>query len=187
MEKMLRQFVDTVRLREHVDALRYKRDRREHWESVRDIRIRLHDAIKDYVEKAEVLQKLTGLALTDDGPLVGVKLHRDGAPVFTVQAVREARRLQDDGRALNQVFITLLQKEELDQDGQRHVIRCGSTLVFDLDTARVTCVIRKGLRDMERLKRTIRFNEERAASTSLAATYFGQNREPFAALHSSGA
>jgi hypothetical protein len=186
MEMWLREFVQTVRLREHVDALRYKRDRREHWQAVRAIRIKLHGAIKSYVEKAEVLQQLTGLALTDNGQIEGVRLHR-GAPVFQVQAVREARRLQDDGRLLNQVFITLLQKREVEHEGQSLTIRCGSTLVFDLDTERVTCVIRKGLRDMERVKRTIKFKEGGAAGASLAATYFGQSREPFAALHSSGA
>ena len=51
----------------------------------------------------------------------------------------------------------------------------------------MTCVIRKGLHDLERLKRTIEFKEGGPRSASLAATYFGQSREPFAALHSSGA
>ena len=55
--------------------------------------------------------------------------------MFQVQAVREARRLQDDGRALNQVFITLLQKREVEHEGQPLTIRCGSTLVLDLDRA----------------------------------------------------
>ena len=187
MGPVLEDFVRTVHLREHVDALRYERDRFAHWRAGRDIRKKLHAVISDYLPKAKVLERLTGLALTDGRIPEGVKLHRDGAPVFSVQAVREARRLQNDARALNQVFITLLQKQELDYEGQQLTIRLGSTLVFDLDAARVTCVIRKGLSDRERLQRTIRFNQGDASSAPLAATYFGQSREPFAALHASGA
>jgi hypothetical protein len=117
----------------------------------------------------------------------GVKVKPSGAPVFAVQAVREARRVQEDGRALNQVFVTLLQKETLLHDGREHTVRCGSTIVLDLDEARVTCVIRKGLRDTERLERTIAFKEGSAGMASLAATYFGEQNEPFASLHAVGA
>ena len=63
---------------------------------------------------------------------------------------------------LNQVFVTILQKETLEHEGQMHTIRCGSTLVIDLDEARVTYVIGKGLHDSERLQRTIAFKEGRA-------------------------
>ena len=51
---------------------------------------------------------------------------------------------------LNQVFITLLQTETMQRNGQTHSIRCGSVLVIDLDDERVTYVIRKGLHDQER-------------------------------------
>ena len=40
--------------------------------------------------KADLLQRLTGLALTTFDVPEGVKVHRDGAPVFTVKAFREA-------------------------------------------------------------------------------------------------
>jgi hypothetical protein len=51
----------------------------------------------------------------------------------------------------------------------------------------VTYVIRKGLHDQERLLRTIEFEESRSLTASLGSTYFVGIREPFAALHSSGA
>jgi hypothetical protein len=107
--------------------------------------------------------------------------------VFSVRALREARRQKEDGRALNQVFITILQKETVEHGGQAHTIRCGSTLVIDLDEARVTYVVRKGLHDQKRLLRTISFRESQADSALLAATYFGEGNEPFAALHHAGA
>jgi hypothetical protein len=187
MEQLLERFIEAIQLRQHIDELRYERDRRRLWKTTRGIRVKLHQAIRAYVEKAELIERITGLALTPFDTPEGVKVKQDGDPVFSVQAVREARRVQEDGRSLNQVFITLLQKQTLLHDGNEHTIRCGSTIVLDLDDLRVTCVIRKGLRDVERLKRTVDFKEGGAGSASLAATYFGDRNEPFAALHSEGA
>ena len=187
MQRVLKQFITTIDLRGHIDQLRYEHDRFRLWKATRRIRADLHSRIRDYVSKAELIEQITGLALRPYDTPEGVRVRRDGEPVFSVQAVREARRVQEDGRALNQVFVTLLQKETLEHDGQAHTIRCGSTMVLDLDEARVTCVIRKGLRDRERLERTIAFKEGGAGSASLAATYFGERNEPFAALHSAGA
>ena len=187
MEGMLRYFIEKIRLREQVDHLRYLRTRRDVWDTTRRIKVELHHAIRTQVVKAEVLQRLTGLALVGYQAPPGVRVHRDGRPVFSVKAIREARRQRGDGRVLNQVFITLLQKETVELEGQRHTIRCGSVLVFDLDEQRVTYVIRKGLHDQERLLRTIEFQESQALSASLGVTYFGPSSEPFASLHHTGA
>lgn len=184
---MLRKFIEDIRLRSYIDALRYKKDRWGIWAETKRIRAELHDAIPNAVRAADALQHLTGLALSDDFPVPeGVKVRRDGAPVFSVQAMREARRVREDGRPLNQVFITLLQTETLEYEEKVQTVRCGSTLVLDLDEPRVTYVVRKGLRDIKRLKRTIEFQEKLADQTALAGTYFGMDEEPFAALHVAG-
>ena len=187
MDAMLEKFIESIELRRQVDRLRYKRTRREIWEETRSIREDLHTAIRLYVEKALLLQRVTGLALAPYDVPNGVKVRRDGQPVFTVKAFREARRQQGNGRALNQVFITLLQTERVEHEGQLHSIRSGSTLVIDLDKMRITYAIGKGLHDTERIKRTIAFKEGAAGLASLAATYFGESNEPFAALHRAGA
>jgi hypothetical protein len=187
MVSMLKRFVEDIQLRTHVDKLRYKRGRQAIWDATRQIRRDLHGAIKNALEKAVILERLTGLALTDFQTPEGVRLDRQGLPSFSVRALREARRQRGDGRVLNQVFITIMQTETMDHLGQKHTIRCGSTLVLDLDEARVTYVIRKGLHDKERLARTIAFKEGQTSSASLAATYFGASGEPFAALHHLGA
>jgi hypothetical protein len=187
MEQQLAEFIDAIDLRGRIDELRYQRDRFALWKTTRRIRTELHKRIASYVQKAKLMHRITGLALTPSDIAPGVKIRRDGAPVFAVQAVREARRMQEDGRVLNQVFITLLQTETIEHQGREYTVRCGSTMVLDLDAARVTCVIRKGLRDRERLERTIAFKEGGAGPASLAATYFGERKEPFAALHSVGA
>jgi len=70
-------------------------------------------------------------------------------------------------------------------DDQEISMRCGSTVVLDLDDLEITCVIRKGLYDTERMRRTAEFST--LAEAGLARTYFGETREPFAALHHQGA
>lgn len=186
METILKHFIKDIQLREQIDKLRYTQDRRAIWQKTRDIRRDLHDFIRNVAAKAELLQKLTGLALTDYQPPEGVRV-RGGLPVFQVHALREARRQQEDGRALNQVFMTILQKQVLEHQGHEYEIRCGSTLVLDLDEMRVTYVIRKGLSDEARLLRTIAFKESQASRESLSMTYFKTQGEPFAALHKLGA
>ncbi len=185
---MLRRFIEDIDLRKYIDQLRYKQERKDIWAETKTIRAELHDAIPNAVKALDTLQRVTGLALSDDFPLAeGVKLRRDGQPIFAVQAMREARRVREDGRALNQVFMTLLQTERFEYEGRVHTVRCGSTLVFDLDDARITYVVRKGLRDLNRLKRTLEFQEKTADLAALSATYFGEDKEPFAALHFAGA
>ena len=187
MEAMLKQFIENIRLRDHVDKLRYKETGGPSGRRPAQMRIELHGAIRgrggEDGDPAAPDRSGPGRVPTPEG----VRVHRDGRPVFAVNALREARRQQEDGRVLNQVFVTILQKETVEHQGQMHTIRCGSTVVLDLDEARVTYVITKGLHDRERLLRTIEFEESQAARASLAATYFGDGREPFAALHSVGA
>lgn len=186
-ERRLRLFIEQIGLRQQVDKLRYLRSREEIWQKTRLIRADLHSAIEQQVIKAEILQRLTGLALAEYQAPAGVSVRRDGVPVFSVQAIREARRERGDGRPLNQVFITLLQKETIEHEGQAHTVRCGSVLVLDLEEQRVTYVIRKGLHDQDRLLRTIAFRENQLLSGSLGATYHVGLNEPFAALHRTGA
>jgi hypothetical protein len=185
VQRQLQYFIRSIDLRAHIDKLRYLRNRKDIWSATRQIRLDLHQAIKREVQAAEALQRMAGLALAKAPE--GVKVRREGVPKFSVRALREARRQREDGRALNQAFVTLLQKVTVEDEGQLHPIRCGSTFVIDLDEARVTYVIRKSLHDRERIARTIAFKEGEAGAASLGATYFGAAREPFAALHNLGA
>lgn len=187
METLLKEFIDGIGLRERVDEIRHLRSRRDIWLETSKVRAMLHDQIQNRVVKAHQLERLTGLALTDGQVAQGVRTV-SGDPVFSVRTLREARRQKEDGRPLNQVFVTLLQtKKVLDEYGAEHKIRCGSMIVIDLDEARVVYVIRKGLGDEERINRIIQFRQNRAATAPLAATYFGAGNEPFAALHHAGA
>jgi hypothetical protein len=174
-------------LRGCVDALRHQKGREDIWNTSRDIRKDVHDTISRYVDKASAMQKLTGLALQGFRPTLGVKLAQDGRPRFEVHAFREARRQREDGRVLNQAFITLLQRRRVEFEGKKLSFHCGCPLVLDLEESRVSYVIRKGLHDIQRMRRTRKFLEEGAGLTSLASTYFGRQDEPFATLHRQGA
>lgn len=187
MKDILQEFIQRSGLRAHIDKVRYTQDRRDIWQKTRDIRRELHEFIKGVAPKAELFQKLTGLALTGYQAPEGVRVRSDGSPVFQVHALREARRQQEDGRALNQVFMTILQNQVLEHEGQEYTIRCGSTLVLDLDEMQVTYVIRKGLSGQERRWRTNATMESQSSSESLSMTYFETQSEPFAALHKVGA
>ena len=183
MERMLEHLIK----REQIDELRYLQTRKGIWKKTRELRQRIHVEIKQAVDKQVLLQKLTGLVLEAYDVPPGIKVKRDGAPVFSVYSLREARRERDDGVVLNQVFITLLQKLTVEGEGGPQVIRCGSTLVADLNKNKITYAIAKRIDDTERIKEIVKFKERQADVTSLAETYFGANPEPFAALHLTGA
>ena len=185
-DDILRLFIESINLRRHVERLRYKRTRSEIWQETRSIRAGLHTAIQSHVTKTDVLQRMTGLALTPSAVPANIRVRPDGKPVFGVTAFRESRRQRSNGRPLNQVFITLLQTERVEFEGELHRIRSGSTLVIDLDEPRIVYVIGKGLGNLARIERTIAFKNG-AGESSLAATYFGESNEPFAALHRVGA
>jgi hypothetical protein len=176
-------------LRGYVDQLRHEKERLQIWHKLNQIRTNIHTTVSQYVEKAAAMQTLTGLALSKYKPPTGVRLNREGTPRFEVHAFREARREREDGRVLNQAFVTILQRQEVTLAGEseKFSMRCGSTLVLDLDESKVSYVIRKGLNDVERMKRTKAFMDEQDDVRPLAATYFGLQDEPFASLHRHGA
>jgi hypothetical protein len=176
-------FLQEIRLREMVDRLRYLKTRREIWDAMRKIRKDIHGTISREITKAGVLQHLTGLALTQHPNGRGVGVRRDGVPKFKVHAFREARRIREDGRILNQVFVTILQKERVEIDSEVVWMRCGSTLVVDLDEMTISYAIRKSLGDRSRQMRTQKFMSSGQAAAALANTYLGDSDEVFAALH----
>ena len=160
----LARFLEAIELRQQVDTLRYCQDRKSIWDRTRQMRLYLHGRLSKQGEETE---RITGLELS--------------AP-FQVSSFREARRARDNGRVLNQVFVTLQQNVRFnDQD-----VPCGCTLVVDLDEPKVTYVIRKD-RSRARLERVAQHRFERPTALSLAGTYLSAVSEPFAALHGAGA
>jgi len=187
MENKIKEFIEEIGLRDNVDRLRHLQTRYDIWSETRAIRKELHSRIKTHEIKAQVLQEITGLFLDPNEPDEdAITDENSPGPTFSVQSIRESRRERGDGRVLNQVFITLLQKETRRIDKRDHMVRCGSVLVVDLDEQRVSYVISKARGDDQRFNDVVKFRESRSTDT-LHATYFGAQNEPFAALHSMGA
>jgi len=166
-----------------VDKMRHLKTRRDLWERTQEIQFNIHGTIKAHFDKAQALKELTGLELHRWGRNAGVRVDVGGDPTFEVHAVREARREREDGRVLNQAFVTILQNQRLIFDGEKFSFRCGCTLVLDLDRGEVSYAIRKGLSDTERIERTREYKKQTESKSALAATYFGSSGEIFAALH----
>jgi hypothetical protein len=181
-ERILSPLFDS--LREFVDKLRYVRSRQEIWRTTKSFQAGVHEVIRQHVEKAEVLERITGLALTSLQVPEGVRVRESGSPVFEVHSFRTAQRQRMDGRVLNQVFITLMQKRAVETEaGKPLILRGGCTLVLDLCDRRIVYSIRKSLNSQNRVRRQIEF-QTGAALQSLGATYFGATAaEPLAALH----
>jgi hypothetical protein len=171
-------------LRQFVDQLRYMRKRDEIWSTTKNFQAEAHTVIRQHVEKAKVLERVTGLALTTFQVPQGIKVRESGNPVFEVHSFRTAQRQRMDGRVLNQVFISLMQKRDVEtEEGNPIILRGGCTLVLDLDERRIVYSIRKSLDSQNRVRRQIEF-QTGAALQSLGATYFGSAAaEPLAALH----
>lgn len=150
------------------------------------IREGIHEQIRGNLPKAFALQKITGLALgskADKKTLPeGVRLNPDGRPRFEVRSFHESRREGEDGRMLNQVFVTMIQKRKIKSGDQEMTIHCGSTLVIDVDEQKIVYAIRKGLNSDDRIEREADFRMRLAGST-LGETYLSGGDELLASLH----
>lgn len=156
------------------------------WLVSKDARAAINVVIKNSSSKSNVLERLTGLALRKSDATralpKGVKVNLTGKPSFEVRGFHESRRQGEGGRILNQVFVTLLQTQTVEVDGDSFELRNGATLVADLDEQRITYAIRKGINSEDRIARTTDFLA-RFAGSSLSATYLRGDDELLAALH----
>ncbi len=175
-------FLDGIGLRQRIDSLRYIHDRAQLHSGYRNLRADIHDAILDSIQTQDDLQRLTGIYFTDEERAPGIRYRKDGSPLFSVGALHEARRLCDDGRILNQVFMTLLQKRTVETGDGPVEVRCGSTLVIDLDDLTINYAIRKAANDTAWLDTVARHRAEGDAAQSLRV--YARGREvSLAALH----
>ena len=179
-------FIENIGLREHVDRLRYEGPPRHLGGDAADPHRPARRHLGVGVESGDPAAADRPGARRVPGARGGAGAPRRPAGVLR-QALREARRQQEDGRALNQVFVTILQKETVEHEGQtaHHPLR-----------QHAGARSRRGARHLRDQQgparpraplRTIAFKEGQADRASLAATYFGDSGEPFAALHMIGA
>jgi hypothetical protein len=179
------------RIADHIDKIRRIPPgpdgyREKLWEASKSARAAINVMLKQSTSKSNVLERLTGLALrrADATRALpdGVKLNSEGNPSFEVRGFHESRRHGEGGRVLNQVFVTLIQKQTVEIDGEIFELRNGATLVADMDEQKFTYAIRKGINSEDRIARTADFLA-RFSGSSLSATYLRGDDELLAALH----
>jgi hypothetical protein len=165
--------------------------RRAAFEASRKNCIAVHDwLLSGSVGPVEARQM--GLALGEDAPATigrGKRGPGKDRPLVEVHSVRPARRVGPDGQQLTDLVIEITQKrvEPLDPGNPELgslTFRGGSTLLIDLETARVRYCVAKSIASADRLAQQRRL-QGFPSEQSLHATYFGESGggEPFAALH----
>ena len=147
-------------LREYVQAtFGVRRNRREVYESERNIRAKLHEVIRQHpIELMDQFEETTGLVLQPERVPAGLKIREGGVPVFEVHAARPARRAGPDGDSVHQMVLTMTQRRRvpIDPSGPANIdnefwFRGGCTVILDLDTLELQYAIRKRITSEARL------------------------------------
>lgn len=161
--------------------------RKRRWDAMREQRASLHGFFQDkfWDENGDrELQRLTGLDFS-------ITKRQSSVVRFEVHSISPVQQQKPDGRVMNQVVFSILQKRPLNTDERDGpMIWGGCTVIVDLDEesrGALRYLIRKPLYDQEdadgRITKARQFFKTQA-NTSLAATYGVQNEdEPFAMLH----
>ena len=162
------------------------------------------------VQLKETGEKSLGLVLSPRGDMQSI-VQSDGQPRLEVNSVRPAYRVGENGRTVADLVVEINQQRYgyLDRKRQQRVdkgelkprdpdfiFRGGTTLLIDLETARVRYVIYKRVGSNSRLEAQRSYLADESPDHSLRATYFGDSRlriyqegkenvEPFALLHRS--
>jgi hypothetical protein len=196
-----------AKLRAYAGTSLYVKDRAEAYEKAREIQMWMHGffrkALTDANDESQRhrFEELTGLILTPNCEVEGLRDDRTGVPFFEVHAVRPALRVSPDGRILKQVIITITQRRPVavnpaEPEGRKFTFRGGSTLILDLDTLNVRYAVTKSIVSTRRLARTRQYHQDKLEKDlSLRATYFSVPSseqdaiavpaEPFCLLHGS--
>jgi hypothetical protein len=179
------------KIADHIDKIRRippdtPSYREELWKRSAAGRRALNKMLTNGSTKTKVLERLTGLVLqradANRAMPKGVKINSEGNPSFEVRGFHESRRHGEQGKVLNQVFVTLIQTQSVEIDGEVFELRNGATLVADFDEQKFTYAIRKGINSDDRIARTADFLG-RFSGSSLSATYLRGDDELLAALH----
>lgn len=184
LKRNLASLLKKANIRRHAERLRACKTRYEIWKASDAICLDIYNKLIGLTGKdLELAQSVTKLKFRE------LREASDEVYSAMVYSFREARRLRDDGRILNQVFITILQTQQVavpaddaakdNTEAEKMPLRCGATLVVDLDEMCISYAIHKGPGDPTRIQRSRRA----AKATGMASPYFEQSSETFAALH----
>lgn len=181
----------------------YMRDRETIFDKLRDARRMVHQYLHSTLSQPNEsaaranFEEITGLNMTPNSGLPGLRYKASGHPSFEVSAVQPTLRVTPDRRLLKLLVISVTQRlvnmpvDPEDPSQGSFDFRGGSTLVFDLEgeTPALRYAITRPISDTARLERVQAHRRRRnEASLSLRETYFSdstgeRNTEPFCLLH----
>ncbi|GAB3912596.1 gluzincin family metallopeptidase [Mucilaginibacter boryungensis] len=149
----------------------------------------LHQRITTKFDGSAEFEKLTGLVFTDGWQALGIKTskaHGFEAPSFSIDSLKLANRVGPDGKIINQIVLTMIQRSVVrfsfknpdDWDSVTFAgvdpqpaapfpehcfeFRGSCTLIFDLDTLKLKYVISKPLIDLSQMAHGVKaLNEDR--------------------------
>jgi hypothetical protein len=182
----------------------FVRDRGKVFETLRAARARAHELIAAATapdknsEQRQRFAEVTGLNMTPNAEIAGLKKKATGMPSFEVHSVLPALRVSPGGAIIKQLIITLTQRlvdtqvDPDDKNAGQFDFRGGSTLIFDLDgeAPALRYAITRPILDEARLQQVRAYkSRQRDSGTSLRQLYMGHTgiadaQEPFCMLHS---
>ena len=171
-------------------SFRWYGSRFESWKATQIVKAKFHEILKSEVEYEREFEARTGLAMSLDSALPGMRLDKQ-KPSFVVHSLWPIQRIRPDGTTLNQVVGSVIQTCVVEQDdGGSFPFRGGCTMIIDLDANKLRYCVRKPINKQDggpRLQRQRAFQESQSGM-GLRSTYFGRLQErllnePFALLH----
>jgi hypothetical protein len=151
--------------------------RQQRFESSRDVRMKLHKSMSDYIAglqgpDRENLARQIGLDLSE------------GRPSFEVHTVALAERQGPDGRMIQQFVVTLVQCRTRSEAGKEVELWSGATVLLERSDRSIRYIIRKSAYNRQRVQENSAFAAQQIASEN---PYFDVSpNQRFALIHASG-
>ncbi len=175
----------TRELRPLADQIRYRADRAELFQRLRDVQEKVHEMLtrKKQSEILGNLEQITGLVFDPARKVRGLTKSRVNRanPAFEVHSVRPVRRRGPHDEEINHVVLGITQRRRLKVDGEELEMPGGCTLILDLNTLELRYAIPKPIADPRREAAFRRWMGENPTAAALAV--LKQSIEPIAHLH----
>lgn len=184
------------------DAL-FSQDRGQVFMMLKDARATTHQHLRTALMGLEgdadrnAFMTVTGLNMTPNGEVQGLRYKSSGLPSFEVHAVVPTLRVTPDGQILKQIILSVTQRlrdvpvDPDDEHSETFDFRGGSTLIFDMEgeMPSLRYAITRSIDDKRRLEAIRTYKRScKEAGHAMKNMYFSarsnmQKQEPFCFLH----
>jgi hypothetical protein len=161
------------------------KDRKSYFEELVKFKRELHDKIQFKLKNVRAFEDLTGLVFSNSAVSKNIIEFspRNNFPRFYVQSLAFNRRIDFNGKVINQVVISIIQNRIVRVGNHNVLFNGGSTLIFDLNTRELLYVIKKDILDKNRLDKKISYVKNSGSEKDETAFTVENFYGPFASLH----